>query len=102
MDLDTWVSIAALAAVLLSFYGLLSRSIGQLSRRLDGMDQSLGATRTSLEDKVGHVEATLRSDIVRLDEKVDATRVALEERIGSVEVGLRGEISGLDQKIDAT
>lgn len=92
MTIDTWASLAALLAVLLTLGGLIltqGRSlrsefkgdIGRLEGTIAGLDTKIDGVRDQLREELHGVRDELRSDIGRLDDRVYALAVGLRPQV---------------------
>ena len=74
MTIDTWVSLAALLAVLLTLGGLILAQGRSLDAKIDGL-------RTELKGDIGRLRTELKGDIGRLDDRVYALASGLRPQI---------------------
>ena len=85
MTIDTWVSLAALLAVLLTLGGLILAQGRSLDAKIDGLRTELkgdiGRLRTELKGDIGRLRTELKGDIGRLDDRVYALASGLRPQI---------------------
>ena len=110
MTIDTWVSLAALLAVLLTLGGLiltqgrslrsdLTGDIAQLDMKVDGLRTELkgdiAGLRTELTGDIAGLRKELKGDIARLDDRVYALAAGLRPQIEVAQSGsTRGPQAG--------
>ena len=85
MDLDTWVSLAALLGALVTFHTLTSRQIGSLRGEIRDVRDKLHSVRDELRTDINSVRTELRADIKTLDDRVYALAVGLHLPTGPTE-----------------
>jgi chromosome segregation ATPase len=94
LSLDTWVSLAALAAALITMYGMIRR----------GARSDARALRTELKSDVAGLRTELKGDIARLEgaiEHLDQRTARIEENIVEFRSETRADITRLDDRVYA-
>jgi hypothetical protein len=107
MTIDTWVSLAALLAVLLSLGGLiltqgrslrseLKGDIARLDTKIDGFRSELkgdiAGLRTELKGDIAGLRAELKGDIARVRAELAVDIGRLDDRVYALAAGLRPQV----------
>jgi len=107
MTIDTWVSLAALLAVLLTLGGLiltqgrslrsdLTGDIAQLDMKVDGLRTELkgdiAGLRTELKGDIAGLRTELKGDIAGLRKELKGDIARLDDRVYALAAGLRPQI----------
>ncbi len=96
MDLDTWVSLAAILVAALTLGATVTRQTSNLDTKLDAFRAELKTDIARLDTKIDDYRAELKTDIARLDTKMDDYRAEaraenskVEERLYELAIGLK-------------
>jgi hypothetical protein len=105
LSLDTWVSLAALAAALITMYGMIRRGARSDARALrTELKSDVAGLRTELKGDVAGLRTELKGDIARLEgaiEHLDQRTARIEENIVEFRSETRADITRLDDRVYA-
>ena len=82
LSLDTWVSIAALAAVAITLFGQARSTRSELKR-------DIAELRAEIRDEIRAVDTNLRAELKHLDDRVYALAAGLKPEIERAADGRR-------------